>query len=532
MIIQHPFLRYAKALVRVETQKDKITINDCLDILNGQKEYYRLVPIESYEGKEKVKFAYSSNECVVGKKTPYTKNYGIFLAPNVILEDGNANSTWDKIEAIDNEFESKKDKTVDALLSTTAVAGDYIRFSEQGGKGKVTPKISYEDYLLLLISLITYKKPCLQYHLPNPNPKKEVRYNACIIPDLNDADLDDFIRLFKRLMKIKTKDLFIGNVLPPGGTGKNRRTEYEAKRPMLYKGNFPNPPKSSAMGSIALLGTIGELSKEAEISELAQRVLDSLKGVNIYMIKPGDASTFMYNHFVIDLAKAGKLSTIVDNIYYSVLALHGKRNRHDLKEQEKIALLSEYQKFDLFTSRFLQLFNHAAFKDFLSFRAEYPQEITTLFNTYFNKIAEMEKIDPKIVSSARAMGKWLNQVAYFAAKAEIKENSPNYKEELRKAKSKGLIEIESSIFCAKSGRALVGQTITRACRLLIGTEAPNEASLFIDKTNSGDLLLDDAKNMLIAYSRLNPYEKRVDPLHTNINEDEEDLDENEDLSNE
>ncbi|MGV8138536.1 MAG: type I-PGING CRISPR-associated protein Cas8c/Csp2 [Mangrovibacterium sp.] len=526
MIIQHPFLRYAKALVRVETKKDKITINDCLNILNGQKEYYRLAPTESYEGKEKVKFAYSCNECVVGKKTPYTKNYGIFLAPNVILEDGNANSTWDKIEAIDKEFETKKDKNVDALLSTTAVAGDYIRFSEQGGKGKVTPKISYEDYILLLISLITEKKPCLQYHLPNSNPKKEVRYNACIIPDLIDGDMDDFIRLFKRLMVTKTKDLFIGNVLPPGGTGQNKRTKYEARRPLIYKGNFPNPPRSSAMGSVALLGAIGELSKEAEVSELAQRVLDSLKEANIYMIKPGDATTFTYNYFVIDLAKAGKLKTIVDSIYYSELALHGKRSRKDLKPQEKNALVNEYQKFDLFTSRFLRLFNRAAFKDFLAFRAEYPKEVTILFKTYFNKVAEMEKIDSKVVSSARAMGKWLNQVAYFAAKAEIKGNSPNYKEELRKAKSKGLIEIESSIFCAKSGRALVGQTIARACRL-IDTEAPNEATLFIDKTISGEIPLDDAKNILIAYSRLNPYEKKTDPLNENLIE--EDMDEIEEL---
>jgi CRISPR-associated protein Cas8c/Csp2 len=526
MIIQHPFLRYAKALVRVETQKDKISIKDYLNILIGQKEYYRLVPDESYEGKEKIKFAYSSNECVVGKKTPYTKNYGIFLAPNVILEDGNANSTWEKIEAIDKEFETKKDKNVDALLSTTAVAGDYIRFSEQGGKGKVTPKISYEDYLLLLISLITEKKPCLQYHLPNSNPKKEVRYNACIIPDLSDGDIDNFIKLFKQLLATKTKDLFIGNVLPPEGTGQNKRTKYEAKRPLIYKGNFPNPPRSSAMGSIALLGAIGELSKDAEVSELTQRVLDSLKDANIYMIKPGDATTFTYNNHVIDLAKAGKLRTIVDSIYYSELALHGNRFRKDLKPAEKNALVNEYQKFDLFTSRFLQLFNHAAFKDFLAFRAEYPKEVTILFNTYFIK---MEKIDPAIVASARAMGKWLNQVAYFAAKAEIKENSQNYKEELRKAKSKGLTEIESSIFCAKSGTALIAQTITRAGRLST-TEAPNEAALFIDKTNSGDLLRDDAKNLLIAYLRLNPYQKRIDPL--GVNDDLDDTEETDDHSDE
>ena len=522
MIIQHPFLRYAKALVRVETQKDKISIKDYLNILIGQKEYYRLVPAESYEGKEKIKFAYSSNECVAGKKTPYTKNYGIFLAPNVILEDGNANSTWDKIEAIDKEFETKKDKNVDALLSTTAVAGDYIRFSEQGGKGKVTPKISYEDYILLLISLITEKKPCLQYHLPNSNPKKEVRYNACIIPDLSDGDIDNFIRLFKQLLATKTKDLFVGNILPPGGTGKNKRTKYEAKRPLIYKGNFPNPPRSSAMGSIALLGAIGELSKDAEVSELTQRVLNSLKDVNIYMIKPGDATTFTYNNHVIDLAKTGKLRTIVDSIYYSELALHGNRFRKDLKPTEKNALVNEYQKFDLFTSRFLQLFNHAAFKDFLAFRAEYPNQVTILFNTYFIK---MEKIDPTIVSSARALGKWLNKVAYFTAKAEVKAGIPNYWEELRRVKSKALIELESSTFSAKSGDALIAQAVTRAGRLS-GLDAPEAAALFMEKTASGELPLENAKNLLIAFSRLiNKAEKKEVPIeYSNDDSDETETD--------
>lgn len=131
----------------------------------------------------------------------------------------------------------------------------------------------------------------------------------------------------------------------------------------------------------------------------------------------------------------------------------------------------------------------------------------------------MEKIDPKIVSSARVLGKWLNKVAYFTSKAEVKENSSNYWEELRKVKSKVLIELESSTFSAKSGDALIAQAITRAGRLS-GLDAPEEAALFMEKTASGDLPLEKAKNLLIAFSRLiNKEENQLAPKDKDSDEE-------------
>ena len=228
-------------------------------------------------------------------------------------------------------------------------------------------------------------------------------FNICLLPDLPIEELIDFISLFKRmLMSQSSSDLMTGNiVLENSGS-------YLPKRPLIFKGNFPNPPRSSVLGPIALLGAIGEFAKEAEYSEQAERVLESLKNTQIYLIKYGEASVFTYNHHVIDLAKAGKLKTIIDSLYYSELYNQSKRSN----------LNSEYQKFDLFTSRFLQLFNSSAFRDFLSFRAEYPNEITTLLIIYFTK---MEKIELEIVQSARILGKWLNMVAYFYAKMMLKK---------------------------------------------------------------------------------------------------------------
>jgi CRISPR-associated protein Cas8c/Csp2 len=322
------------------------------------------------------------------------------------------------------------------------------------------------------------------------------------------------------MLKSKTaSDLMTGNIVEKTvGKGSSLKTTYEAKRPQIFKGNYPNPPRSSALGSISLLGAIGEFAKESEYSEFAKKVLESIKGATMYLVKYGGATTFTYNHHVIDLAKEGKLKQIIDSLYFSKLFNQDRRSSTN----------SEYQKFDLFTSRFLQQFNYASFKDFLAFRAEYPNPVTILFNTYFIK---MEKIDPKIVSSARELGKWLNKVAYFTAKAEIKAGSPNYWEELRRVKSKVLIELESSTFSAKSGDSLIAQAVTRAGRLS-GLDAPESAALFMEKTASGELPLNNAKNLLIAFSRLiNKAEKQETPKDENL-QDENELDEEIDLSNE
>ncbi len=526
MVAIHPYIRYAQALIMVEnnlTYCEEITGKHIIAEIENGLNSFRVYPTESVEGKNKVKFDFIKLEKGDTKQ-------GIFLSPNIISSFKESRHIWNKSHYLLEELpKNLLNKIEDVSTSIAPVTGEYLSFSINKKIGRGNPKITLKDQGLSAITTLSPIKPCLQYRIDKKG--KPEMYNVCIIPDIPLDELKSFIQVFKRLRSFGTDgDLMMGNVLSKlTGKGKTEKTEYEAKPPLIFKGNFPNPPRSSALGSIALLGALGELAKEAQDSEQVKLVLESLKNSTVYLVKYGNATSFTYNHHVIDLAKAGKLRTIVDSIYYSELVLHGNRFRKDLKPAEKNALVNEYQKFDLFTSRFLQLFNHAAFKDFLAFRAEYPNQVTLLFNTYFIK---MEKIDPTIVASARAMGKWLNQVAYFAAKAEVKENSPKYKEELRKEKSKGLIEIESSIFCAKSGTALIAQTITRAGRLST-TEAPNEATLFIDKTNTGELSLDDAKNLLIAYSRLNPYKKRIDPLSEhNESDDLDDTDESDDHSEE
>ena len=505
MIAVHPFLRYAQALIMNENDLsscDEITFNQIIAEIEKGLNSFRIYPIESIEGKIKVKFDFIKQEKGDTKQ-------GVFLSPNAITKDKQAKNTWKAASDLIKELQGNLiNKLDDMTMSIAPITGEYLSFSIKGGIGRGKPKCLLAERGLGLVTTLTPNKPCLQYRIDKRGMPE--MFNVCFIPDLPIEELKGFIRFFKMMLKTETaSDLMYGNVVSTKtGKGDAEKITYEAKRPLIYRGNFPNPPRSSALGSVALLGTIGEFVKQSQYSEQAKAVLENLKETTMYLVKYGGASTFTFNHHVIDLAKEGKLKAIIDRLYYSKLYNQDRRSSSN----------SEYQKFDLFTSRFLQLFNHAAFKDFLAFRAEYPSEVTILFNTYFIK---MEKIDPTIVSSARALGKWLNKVAYFTAKAEVKASTPNYWEELRRVKSKALIELESSTFSAKSGDSLIAQAVTRAGRLS-GLDAPEAAALFMEKTASGELPLENAKNLLIAFSRLiNKVEKKEVPIEFSNDDSDE-----------
>lgn len=505
--MNHPFIRFAQAIVCENNnllKPEQINNSHICQTLSSSMETFRCIPSETFEGKEKITYTYTNEESVAGIKGK--PDFGIFLSPHVITTDGAAGTTWKYIKEVVGLLEKDKKKSFGALNATTPMAGDYLRFTESGGTTKSNASLNLQEIAFSLISVITPNKPSIYTWQDSSN--------FCLIPDLPDFDqLIDFINFFRRMYVTKERDFFTGRVYSKAtGRGENRKLTYKADRPNIFKGNFPNSPKSVVLGSVALLGAIGEFTKEADTSAQAQRVLDSLKSAAMYQITSGGAKSFSYNHYVIDIAKQGKLKTIIDSLYYSKLYNQESRQSKD----------NEYQKFDLFTSRFLQLFNHAAFKDFLAFRAEYPGDVALLFNTYFIK---MEKIDPTIVSSARALGKWLNKVAYFTAKAEVKAGTSNYWEELRRVKSKALIELESSTFSAKSGDALIAQAVTRAGRLS-GLDAPEAAALFMEKTASGELPLENAKNLLIAFSRLiNKAEKKEVPVEfSNDDPDETETD--------
>ena len=500
----HVYLKYAIALLMEEhglqTEKD-ITFKEIKEELEKGLNAFSVKPTGDYHGQAKVQYDFT-------KEKNDAKKY-IFLAPNTIASEMKASNLYNAVYKTCSEENVDLLKAYKISQSEVPTSGEFNNFSDSGNIGRGKPSATVFDQCLALITSTTALKPCLQY---KSGAGKISMDNTCLIPDLGITDLQNFIKLFKRI-RIQKLDssLMVGKVK----CEKGKTLKYIPKRPNIFNGNFPNAPHSSALGSIALLGAIGEMTKEKDVSELANKVLESLKDCNFYAIKYGDASVFSFSHSIIRLAERGKLRRIVDSLYYVELYKEGRRSTSNA---------FEYQKFDLFASRFLQIFNRPAFKDFLAFRAEYPHDIELLLNTYFS---DMEKIDKEIVTSAKKLGNWLNSVAYSSAKKEV--GTSNW-DNLIKAKAKVLVELESSVFSAKSGDALIAYTITRAGRLS-GFDAPTEASLFMEKAASGELPLEQAKNLLIAFSRLKSKIEETDKVTSNDNQSIENEEMTEDYSN-
>lgn len=468
----HVYIKYAIALLIDKYDlKDVYSITPEIiknELINCQN-HFSLKPYGDYIGKDKVPFEFSS------EKNDAALN--VFLGPNCITPEIKANNLF---KAIKSTLELLNSQNVDLFKSAKIsqsempISGEFCSFSDKIGRGKSSDTLFSE--CLSLITTTTILKPYLQ--VKQINKDKIDLYNVCILPDIEITDLVNFISLFRIICTQKLgSDIMYGDVKAD-----------KPKRPKIFRGNFPGAPYSSSLGPIALLGAIGEMTKEQDVSELARKVLKSLEKCNIYMIKYGDASVFSLNHHIIDFASQGKLKTIVDSLFYVELYNQGKRSF----SKDNIV---EYQKFDLFVTRFLQMFNKSAFKDFLFFRAEYPTTIELLLKVYF---INMEKISEEIVKSAIELGKWLNKVAYISAVNEYRNGTP---EAIRSAKAKVLVEIESSIFSSKSGSSLISHTIARAGRLS-NLDAPAEALLFMEKTASGELPLDAAKELIIAFSRV------------------------------
>ena len=116
-------------------------------------------------------------------------------------------------------------------------------------------------------------------------------------------------------------------------------------------------------------------------------------------------------------------------------------------------------------------------------------------------------IPKEIVVSARELGRWLNYVAYVAATQSERDNPTP--DQIKKAKAKFLVELESSAFSARDGEgdALISRVVTRAGRLS-NSDAPSEAKAFMEATMTGEITVEQAQHLVTAFSRLrNKFEK-------------------------
>lgn len=333
----HPFLKYAIALLMVRNnlqKEEEIDDNHILDELKNGLNHYALKAQKVTEKRENVKYRFAKKDAD-------------FISLSFINKK--AKDTIEKL--IGNEL--TKDKLP---LVGNPFAGEFSIFTSQenGLSERGKPKWTLREYCLGCITLSTPDKPCY-------SDKK----NWCLIPDLELPDMILFINLFEEMYINETKNLLHGKVTWKKG-GK-----YTLHRPHLLNGNFPSAPQTSAMGAVALLGAIGKFAMDAkdQISPEVCNVVNRLKNTNIYLVSSDEIKAFSFNHVIIDLASKGELQSIVDSIYRIELFKVGNRSKIDKFNDIR---KNEYDRFDLFVSRFLTLFNKASFRGFFSFRAEYP----------------------------------------------------------------------------------------------------------------------------------------------------------------
>ncbi|NME67358.1 hypothetical protein [Flammeovirga aprica] len=438
-------------------------------------------------------YSYYSYQEIKDKNIKGNPDKGVYLAPNVISTNKEARHALGAVENllkdIANEQKkiSKKGKMVKLSKGVCAVSGQF----NNGKRSQSPPSVSLLEGVCSAITTLTLLKPYLTTDLEG----------TAIIPDLKGIeDMFNFIGVFNNMNRSQTAKLKQSVIVREGNSNRNKvevsnkkdKTKPKYKRPAMFNGNFPNAPKTSSMGAVALLGAIGEWAKtaEGERTEVLD-LLEKLKGTPFYIIRYSSTHTVTFSHHIIDLAKAGKLSSIVDALYYSQIP---EKNRIEYYKSKEVK--SAYDHLDRVTANFLQLFSAPYFKDFLAVRATYSFEVKTLFHTYFSK---MKNIPKEIISSAEVLGSWLNSVAFFAAKEEA--NKHNELDKVYKLKSKYLTQIESAIYSAKEPSDLVAHVLTRASRLT-NSEVGESAKPFIGAVLSGDIDISDAKNIMVAYARI------------------------------
>lgn len=484
MIFSHPFSRYGLALVLA---KENLTaIKDVTPIilskyLESGLSHFRMRTTNNPETDDFLDFHFIDLQTILSSKIKGNPNKGIYLCPNIITNDLKASNAWvaiiglyDKLKNNPNVFEKKESIT----MGINPIAGEL----NNGKKTKTNSSGLFIEVACSAITNTTDIKPYLAYR------KEGGKYvPTAIIPDLELNEMKTFIQFYELMLNtsINQHKLLRKKVLRKQG----EKPKYT--RPPIFNGNFPYAPDSSAFGVVGLLGAIGRWAKEANKIKEGKKVLESLKDKPIYLIQYGNAQSITVNHYVIDLAKENKLSDIVfaiqrTDIYYS-------DNNRKAKDSKK-------QLFDLLSSRYLQLFDKPSFKDFLSIRAEYSNILIELFNHFFMKQVNISK---EVVQSVRSLGLWLNFVTYKVAQQEAKNKTDN--EEIRKIKSKVLVELESSVFGARKPPEILN-VIVRAGRLS-GSDAPAESEVFQEALLTGEIDINDAKSMLMAYARTrNKYE--------------------------
>lgn len=518
--LPHPYARYGLAVALLQKQLNTSDLDEAVvpemlaEAIETGLENFRLFTDDNPATAEVLRFSqYRIHQLAQDTKLIQSSglaSQGKYLAPSIVTTDGDAKGTWDNAASI---LADLRQETVD-LTSGFTLSRSFAPTTAKINNGKSSqspPKGTLFEAACSVVTTLTPTKPSAWI---------EGR-NTVIVPDLPLAEMSDFAELFDNLMRSELDGGLMEAMLPSKQTApasearsakrkkkaESSKPKSEYRRPRIFNGNYPFAPRNAAFGAAGLLGAIGKWARRADKITWAKRVLESIAGtpdkpgVPLYIISYDSISQVQFTHHIVGLSIEGKLSELIDAIIRDTILyaeLENNKPRWDIPA---------YRLFYLMTSRFLQLFNQAAFRDFQAARAEYAPEVNPLFEEYFMNTKTIPK---DIVESARALGQWLNRTAYFVADGEVDTNTADRRNKVQKAKAKILVEFESAAMSAQSPQDMLHRISTRAGRLL-QQDAPAEATRYMDATNSGEIEADDALHLLIAYLRLRATRSEAEP---------------------
>ena len=421
---------------------------------------------------------------------------GIYIYPSVLTTDGNAKDTFKNAEMVLAALrgEKKSEATQDLSRSfapTTAKINN-------GSGSQTPPKGTLIEAACALVTTLTPLKPAAW---PGQN--------TVIIPELPLSELRDFIELFEQMSISKIgEDLMLAKLPPLPKTpviaakkkASDAKPKSEFRRPRLHGGNYPFAPRDAAVfGAVGLLGAIGRWAQFAGQKDWAAKVLESLAEQPLYIVSYDKISQARFGHHVVQLSLEGRLSELLDALWQEA-RLYSDIDSARVNQQNPAYLL-----FYLQTSRWLQQFSPASFRDFLAARAEYPALIEPVLREFF--LQKHMNIPLDVVNSAGALGQWLNRTAYFVADGEVEANASDRRGKVQKTKAKILVDFESAAMSAKDPVDMLFRVSTRAGRLL-QTDMPAEAKRFMDAVASGEINQNQAVWLLVAYMRIRSTPKK------------------------
>lgn len=421
---------------------------------------------------------------------------GIYIYPSVLTTDGNAKDTFKNAELVLAALRGdKKSEAMQDLGRSFAPTTGKIN---NGSGSQTPPKGNLIEAACALIATLTPLKPAAW---PGQN--------TVIIPDLPVAELRDFIELFEQMSISKiAEDLMMAKLHPAPKTpvvakkkASDAKPKSEFRRPRLHSGNYPFAPRDAGVfGAVGLLGAIGRWAKYANQKERGAKVLASLAERPLYIVSYDKISQARFGHHVVQLSLDGRLSELLDALWQDS-RLYADIDAARVNRQSPAYLL-----FYLQTSRWLQQFSPASFRDFLAARAEYPALIEPVLRQFF--LQNHMNIPLDVVNSAGALGQWLNRTAYFVADGEVEATASERRGKVQKVKAKILVEFESAAMSAKDPVDMLFRISTRAGRLL-QTDMPAEAKRFMDAVASGEINQNQAVWLLVAYMRIRAPKKET-----------------------